>query len=98
METDKIGRKGAKLYEPYLPSNGTEGGLWTEQWCDRCSRRALDPDAKTQCVHELRAMMGEDNNRWYYIDGVPTCTAFRDKKLKKRVTGKPDKDQLQLWT
>lgn len=34
--------------KPYLPSNETEGMIWTEMWCDRCSRRALDPGAKTQ--------------------------------------------------
>lgn len=45
---------------------------------------AIDPDAKTQCVHLGRAMCGEDNKRWYYIDGKPTCTAFRDRKNKKR--------------
>jgi hypothetical protein len=22
--------------EPYMPSNGTDGGIFTSQWCDRC--------------------------------------------------------------
>ena len=84
--------------KPYLPSNGTEGMWWTEQWCDRCSRRALNPNAKTQCVHEFRALFGEDNKRWYYVDGVPTCLAFRDRKLKrKRYSKKPDKNQMLLF-
>ena len=85
--------------KPYLPSNGTEGIWWTELWCDRCSRRALDPSAKTQCVQELRALMGEDNKRWYWIDGVPTCISFRDRKLKKRYKKKKiDKRQIELFT
>ena len=82
---------------PYMPSNGTEGEVWTEQWCDKCLRRALDPGAKTQCVHELRALAGEDNKRWYYVDGVPTCLSFRDRKLKKRYARKQDKRQTTLW-
>lgn len=83
----------------YMPSNGTEGAAFTEKYCDRCTRRALDPSAKTQCVHELKALFGKDNKRWYYIDGIPTCTSFRDRSLKKRypVKTKPDKRQLKLW-
>jgi len=85
--------------KPYMPSNGTEGMIWTEKWCDRCSRRALDPAAKTQCVHELRALFGEDNKKWYYIDGVPTCTAFRDReRIRKKRLKKPDKRQMEMWT
>jgi len=49
-------------------------------------------------VHELRAIIGEDNKRWYYVDGVPTCLAFRDRKLKrKRYSKKPDKNQMLLF-
>ena len=80
-----------------MPSNGSEGIEFTEKWCDRCSRRALDPDAKTQCIHELRSLMGEDNHRWYYIGGVPTCTAFRDRKRKRIRKQKIDKNQLNLF-
>ena len=85
---------------PYLPSNGTEGMAFATKWCDKCSRRALDAGAKTQCVHELRALMGEDNKKWYYVDGVPTCLAFRDRKLKKKYPKKTKHQgerQLTLW-
>lgn len=82
--------------EPYMPSNSTEGMIFTEKWCDRCSRRALDPQAKTQCVHELRAFFGEDNKRWYYVDGVPTCIVFRNRKLKKRYVKKQKEDKKQM--
>ena len=85
--------------KPYMPSNGTEGMAWTEKWCDRCSRRALDPGAKTQCVHELRALIGKDNGKWYFIDGAPTCLAFRDRKLRvrKKPEKKLDKRQTTMW-
>ena len=72
------------MMQPYVPSNGSEGMAWEELWCNRCSHRAIDPCAKTQCVHELRALSGEDNKRWYIIDGVPTCTAFRNRSEKAR--------------
>ena len=85
--------------KPYLPSNGSEGMWWTESWCDRCSRRALDPGAKTQCIHELRALAGEDNKKWYYVDDKPTCLAFRDRKDRKRAVKKvcEDKNQRKLF-
>ena len=81
--------------KPYLPSNGSEGMWWAEKWCDQCSRRALDPGAKTQCIHELRALAGEDNKKWYYVDGKPTCLAFRDRKDKKRTVKKVCEDPNQ---
>lgn len=86
------------MNKPYLPSNGTEGMIWAETWCDNCSRRALDPGAKTQCVHEIRALSGENNKRWYYVDGVPTCVAFRDRSIRKKRFKKPDKRQMEMWT
>ena len=87
------------INEPYVPSNSTEGILWESEWCDKCSRRAKDPNAKTQCVYELKALIGEDNKKWFYIDGVPTCIAFRDRKLKKEYSKKHkiDKNQRQLF-
>ena len=88
--------------QPYLPSNGSEGMIFEAMWCDRCSRRAIDPCAKHQCVHELRALAGVDNKkhqRWYIIDGVPTCTAFRDRAEKARTRrAKKDPNQRTLFS
>ncbi len=84
-----------KKNTPYMPPSGTDGIIFTEMWCDKCSRRALDPSAKTQCIHELNAFFYGKNDKWFYIDGVPTCIAFRDRKLKKRYR-KVDKRQLKL--
>ena len=86
------------MMQPYVPSNGSEGMAWEELWCNRCSRRAIDPCAKTQCVHELRALCGENNGVWYIIDGVPQCTAFRDRAEKARTRrAKKDPNQLELF-
>ena len=85
--------------EPYRPSNGSEGLWFTGKWCDNCQRRALDPGAKTQCVHEGRAFCGKDNGKWFTIDGVPTCIAFKDKKDRNRYRkkSKADKYQMELF-
>ena len=86
------------MMQPYVPSNGSEGMAWEELWCNRCSRRAIDPCAKTQCVHELRALSGEDNKRWYIIDGVPKCTAFSDRKEKSRASRvRKNPGQMELF-
>lgn len=82
---------GIKSYTPYEPSNGNEGMAWAEGWCDKCVRRALNPNAKTQCVHELRALAGDAHNgKWFYIDGRPVCLAFRDRKDKKQYVKKQE--------
>jgi len=81
--------------KPYVPANGTEGTMFEIEWCCKCSRRALDPNAKTQCLHELRAFFGENNKKWYSINGKPTCLAFRDRTIRK-VKVKIDKAQGKL--
>jgi hypothetical protein len=83
--------------KPYLPANRTEGDWFMKKWCEQCTRHSISPDAKTQCAHLLRAFWEGDNQRWYYVDGIPTCTAFRDKKNRKRYTKKPDKNQLDFF-
>jgi hypothetical protein len=88
-----------KSHTPYEPSTGTEGMAWAEGWCDKCVRRALSPNAKTQCVHELKALSGVKNDKWFYVDGRPVCLAFRArsdrKKYKKKIKNYPN--QLSLW-
>jgi len=82
---------------PYLPSNGTEGMIWTEAWCDKCSRRALDPAAKTQCVHELHALSGKHNGKWLYINVNPECIAFSARNKKRIRKAKDDARQMKLF-
>jgi len=82
--------------KPYTPSNGSEGMSFIDKWCENCTRHSLNPGAKTQCVHLFRSFVDDDNKRWYYVDGVPTCLSFRDKQNRKRHNKKvrPDKNQL----
>ena len=84
--------------KPYLPTKSDEGIAFEEAWCDKCVRHSLDPNAKTQCIHLGRAVFGEDNKRWYVIDGKPTCLAFRSKKeaYRNRKT-KKDEKQMELF-
>ncbi len=71
--------------------------MWfTEKYCENCTRQAIDPNAKTQCIYAARAFFGENNCRWFYIDGEPTCTAFRDRKHRKKYIKKSKKDEKQL--
>ena len=81
----------------YMPSNGSEGMWFTEKYCENCTRQAINPDAKTQCIHACRAWSGDDNGKWVYDeDGNPTCTAFRDRKNRKKYIKKSKKDDKQL--
>jgi len=87
--------------KPYLPSNGTEGMIFEERWCERCTRHSLNPNAKTQCVHLLRALCGENNGRWFYDkSGSGECIAFKSReeayKNRKRSV-KQDKNQLRMF-
>jgi hypothetical protein len=52
---------------------------------------------KVICSHLLKAYFGEDNKKWFRIDGKPTCIAFRDRKDRPRRRQKTDKNQLNLW-
>lgn len=86
--------------EPYLPSTEDELIAFLEQWCEQCAKRAISPDAKHQCYYEGVGCSGEVNNRWFIIDGVPTCTAFKDRKNRKRCPKKVtvDENQGQLFS
>lgn len=86
--------------KPYLPLTGSEGMIFEEKWCEQCINHSINPDAKKQCIHLLRALCGENNGRWV-LNGVGEgeCIAFRSRKEayknRKRVVRK-DKNQLQL--
>ena len=81
--------------EPYLPCNDNEGMKFTADWCDKCSRRSLNPERKKQCSHEARACLGERNERWFWI-GYPTCLSFRDRSVRQPRKQATNKDQLDL--
>lgn len=68
--------------EKYRPSNGTEGMMFTEHFCDRCINQHPDPDNKKQCMILCRSMCysvdePEYPEEWIYDENDrPTCTAW----------------------
>lgn len=64
----------------YKPSNGTEGMVFTDQFCMQCTHCDPDPSGDKQCDILLRTLIYEVDEpeypeEWIYKDGVPTCTA-----------------------
>jgi len=66
----------------YRPSNGTEAMIFEEKFCDWCTQMSAE------CPIYLRAFIYlEDHedypSEWIYDpEGRPTCTAFRDRRVK----------------
>ena len=62
---------------PYRPSNGTEGELFREWFCDRCAR-----DVNNDCPIYVQTLIHDEDDPEYpkeWIigeDGQPKCTAF----------------------
>jgi hypothetical protein len=75
--------------EPYQPSNGSEGDVFAERWCERCVKD--DPEAERFCEIRTETFVYDiaDPNyprAWVYRDGVPTCTEF----VPRVAGGSPD--------
>ena len=63
--------------KPYRPSNGTEGEMFMEMFCDRCS--------KLSCCRIVGLSMAVEKDdpeypkEWVFdSEGCPTCTAFEE--------------------
>jgi len=76
----------------YRPSNGTEGMIFQEEFCDQCSKD--NPSLETGaggCEIMFRSMCHDVDDpeyptEWVYDDnGEPTCTAF-SKRSEDEVT------------
>lgn len=69
----------------YQPSNGTEGMIFAEAFCDRCAR-----DANQDCPIRADSYCYSVSDPEYPIelqygdDGRPTCTAFTPNSLDQR--------------
>lgn len=67
----------------YRPSNGTEGMVFEEAFCDRCKNCDPDPDGDVQCDILFRALNFWDHEseypkEWVYDkEGWPICTAWK---------------------
>jgi len=72
--------------ESYHPSNGTEGMMFMELFCDRCRLEDFDPEiVEGGCGIQMRAMIHRIGEKDYPAEwvfdfaGHPTCTAFIEK-------------------
>ena len=66
----------------YRPSNGTEGMIFQEKWCDQCRRGQGDG-----CRILSDSMVFDVDEKGYppqmrYVDDVPTCAAFVHKETQ----------------
>lgn len=72
------------MSNPYRPSNGTEGCIFEQQFCDRCEReRGWREDSMKHdaCdIHTWALAVGIDHERypaeWIEDGNGPRCTAF----------------------
>lgn len=63
--------------ENYYPSNGTEGQIFMEEFCDKCYK-------SNQCTILLNSLIGKHPKQWIYDEnGKSKCTSFNNKKPKK---------------
>jgi hypothetical protein len=62
----------AQPIERYYSSNGTEGMMWAENWCDLCRRRET-------CFVMLKALAEGSTRHWISHEGQPICTVFEPK-------------------
>lgn len=64
----------------WLPSNGTSGEAFYEDWCYECLKCPIDPGAKNQCSYMRTAAIGDHNGQWYTDEsGKPFCNAFKSR-------------------
>ncbi len=63
--------------EKYVPSNGTEGGLFMDAFCEKCTK----VDCCDIVVHTMFLSVEDEAypKEWQYTkDGQPTCTEFEE--------------------
>ena len=67
----------------YRPSNGTEGEIFMQEFCDSCIHG--DPGNEKICTIVDRTLWHDIDDKEYPIewrygeDGQPTCTKFKQK-------------------
>lgn len=93
----------------YVPSNGTDGMVFVEQWCEKCIRGKYEhtgcaSDNPCEILSQSFLSAPDPINEWVYgEDGKPKCTAFVKFDWIKDDEGNfidppppPDPNQLQL--
>lgn len=69
----------------YRPSNGTEGMMFMEAWCEHCAKfLEAEAGAGQDCDIVTRTFWLDEKDKdypaeWTYNEGQPCCTAFEDK-------------------
>jgi hypothetical protein len=62
----------------FLPSNGTEGMMFTEEFCDCCINQHPDPDNPRQCDILCMTMADGKQPEWIFnYDGWPICKEWK---------------------
>ena len=95
--------------KPYQPSNGTEGMIFEERYCQNCKR--YEPPCMDIWGNAL--FLDIDHEKYpkeltYTADGQPTCTAFEqadrfyvrdnaihDRETGRFMTGKPEIETVE---
>jgi len=77
-----------KRIKLYQPSNGTEGMIFMEQFCDKCWHETPGETPEGSCPIPLATMLYSINdaeypNQWRYVDGKPTCISFFSRESKQ---------------
>lgn len=64
--------------KPYMPSNGTEGEIFKDEYCYQCYK-------ERQCTILLGAFTGKQPKQWVVgDDGIPVCTSFKSERPKNK--------------
>lgn len=96
----------------FEPSNGTEGMVFTESFCEQCIHQHPDPDHEKQCMILMRTLIyhsrdSEYPKEWIFnAKGWPVCTSWHkwdwgndgdpDDRDNPKFPGPPSGDPNQL--
>ena len=62
--------------QPFCPSNGTEGAIWMDSFCDQCIHECPKEDGK-KCDLITQGMISNPPQEWRYsLEGYPICTKW----------------------
>lgn len=78
----------ANKTQRYRPSSGTEGAVFQEHYCDRCSKNTEEDNPceiwMNTWIYELEDP--EYPKEWIIDGNIPTCTSFKPIPPSKGVT------------
>lgn len=87
--------------DKYQPSSGTEGEIFMEQWCYKCTKGA--DEASSGCTILLATMSFDKDHelyppQWTYDNkGNPVCTAFQREGVPIPTDHKRNDDVVNFW-